>query len=549
MLALRRAWLVASRRGAAIGLASRFIGRCVSTIRIDDIVAPCGRDPDDPASGLIPSFYAPPDISSVMLAHLRWMLQKDRILHQDMMLIGPPGPQRRRIALAYAQLACREVEFVTITPDTTEADLKQRREIRSGSMEHSDQAPVRAAISGALLIVEGLERAERNVLPILNNLLENREMALEDGRFLCSPQRWRALLASGATENELAKQRLIPVHPDFRVCAICLPVPPYRGRALDPPLRSRFSARYIQLEDISAATRVDGSVGHGEERPSVLASRLIAAVLTLRNASANLSQSPTTDVDVTVSALRMGMNEQAVAQVDTPALSAALLQLRFLPGLSARVLPGLLHRMLPYWFLAEYASSRSRSHTPLSTTGPSDKPGTSATSVLGLSGALSSVLASLARLDDSVSVGAPDAFTVQKVFSTSSRGWEGAVAMAPASLAGTAFGMEKVAWSPLPVALGELAHADWMWNSKSDVKGSRFRATLPLEAVMGAMVVSHATGRDMVIVGPQGECTTSIDDKCCIPNLLLLCRSMWKVRARSRILSSIGLSYSYHSSV
>ena len=39
-----------------------------------------------------------------------------------------------------------------------------------------DQAVVRAAILGRILILEGLEKAERNVLPVLNNLLENREM-------------------------------------------------------------------------------------------------------------------------------------------------------------------------------------------------------------------------------------------------------------------------------------------------------------------------------------------------------------------------------------
>ena len=35
-----------------------------------------------------------------------------------------------------------------------------------------------------MLVLEGVEKAERNVLPLLNNLLENREMALEDGGFL-----------------------------------------------------------------------------------------------------------------------------------------------------------------------------------------------------------------------------------------------------------------------------------------------------------------------------------------------------------------------------
>ena len=86
---------------------------------------------------------------------------------------------------------------MTLTRDSTESDLKQRREIVAAadgsagvSAVFSDQAPVRAALNGRVLILEGIERAERNVLPTLNNLLENREMQLEDGRFLVSPARF-----------------------------------------------------------------------------------------------------------------------------------------------------------------------------------------------------------------------------------------------------------------------------------------------------------------------------------------------------------------------
>ena len=43
---------------------------------------------------------------------------------------------------------------------------------------------VNAAINGRILIIEGIEKAERNLLPILNNLLENRELNLDDGHFL-----------------------------------------------------------------------------------------------------------------------------------------------------------------------------------------------------------------------------------------------------------------------------------------------------------------------------------------------------------------------------
>jgi len=56
---------------------------------------------------------------------------------------------------------------------------------------------VRAATEGRILVLEGLEKAERNVLPVLNNLLENREMQLEDGRFLMSSQRYDKLLQVG----------------------------------------------------------------------------------------------------------------------------------------------------------------------------------------------------------------------------------------------------------------------------------------------------------------------------------------------------------------
>lgn len=44
------------------------------------------------------------------------------------------------------------------------------------------------------MIIDGVEKAERNVLPVLNNLLENREMQLDDGRFLMSANKYDKLL-------------------------------------------------------------------------------------------------------------------------------------------------------------------------------------------------------------------------------------------------------------------------------------------------------------------------------------------------------------------
>ena len=59
------------------------------------------------------------------------------------------------------------LEYVALSRDTTESDLKQRREIINGTAHYIDQSAVRAASEGRILILEGIEKAERNVLPVL----------------------------------------------------------------------------------------------------------------------------------------------------------------------------------------------------------------------------------------------------------------------------------------------------------------------------------------------------------------------------------------------
>ena len=100
----------------------------------------------DAALSRIPVGYLDEDISklgAVEVRHLKWMLQKDA-LQQDIFLIGPPSPFPRWLALSFAELTRQEVEFVQLTRDTTEADLKQRREIADGHVKFVDQPPVRA---------------------------------------------------------------------------------------------------------------------------------------------------------------------------------------------------------------------------------------------------------------------------------------------------------------------------------------------------------------------------------------------------------------------
>lgn len=191
----------------------------------------------------VPRKYYRNNLSQSSLHHLKWMMQKD-LLNQDIFLLGPPGPRKRHLALQYSELTNREHEYVALSRDTTESDLKQRREIIKGTAKYFDQSAVKAAKEGRILILDGIEKAERNVLPVLNNLLENREMHLEDGRLLIPASRYDKLLKEYG-EEELQKWKLVRVDDNFRVIALGLPVPKYRGNPLDPPLRSRFQARDV----------------------------------------------------------------------------------------------------------------------------------------------------------------------------------------------------------------------------------------------------------------------------------------------------------------
>lgn len=207
-------------------------------------------------------------------SYLRWMAQKE-MLGQDMCIMGSPGPAMRWLVLLYSCVTHREVRIVTLNRDVNESDLKQRREIRGGTLVYEDQSVVTAAKEGQILVLEGLERVERNVLPVINNLLENREMHLENGASLIQPARYDALerdivqeklsryrqhhlqssegpdprdlaMMHAEAQQQLHAMGLFRVSEKFCVIGITVPVPPFEGNPLDPPLRSRFQCLHIR---------------------------------------------------------------------------------------------------------------------------------------------------------------------------------------------------------------------------------------------------------------------------------------------------------------
>lgn len=182
----------------------------------------------------------------IALEHLEFLAKKWQ-LGQDVFLLSPPGPYARRLSLTFAALIQLPFEYVSFHRDVGEAELLQTRSLSAGGNLIFEDGPViRAMKNGHLLILEGVEKAERGVTPIINNILENREQNLADGRHLIPAEKLEAFRQEEAQQTDGSSSRFIPVHPNFRVIATGVPVPPYRGYPLDPPFRSRFQARWIE---------------------------------------------------------------------------------------------------------------------------------------------------------------------------------------------------------------------------------------------------------------------------------------------------------------
>ncbi|KAI3381394.1 hypothetical protein SNEBB_005189 [Seison nebaliae] len=200
------------------------------------------------------------NIPQSLLRDLKWMIQKDK-LEQDMFLVGPVTPRKRHLPFIYSELFNREIEYICTTRDTSESDLKQRREMKERNVKFIDQIVVEAVKNGRLLVIDAVENAERNVLPIINNLLENREMQLEDGSLLINENKYRNLLEKYGKED-INVSKLIPIHSNFRCIVLGTPygvnsversIIPFKfginGKSIDPPFRSRFQGKFLQNDE------------------------------------------------------------------------------------------------------------------------------------------------------------------------------------------------------------------------------------------------------------------------------------------------------------
>ncbi|KAK7249770.1 hypothetical protein SO694_00004647 [Aureococcus anophagefferens] len=133
----------------------------VAAVRIGDVAAAKVSPRADATLVPKPAAHrgATPWLSPEVLEAFRWMMQKVE-LRQDMFLVSEPGPRARGLVAAFCDLLGRG--GMRRSRATPASDLKQRREIRDGALVWANQAPVEAALHGRVLVLEGVDKAERN---------------------------------------------------------------------------------------------------------------------------------------------------------------------------------------------------------------------------------------------------------------------------------------------------------------------------------------------------------------------------------------------------
>lgn len=105
-------------------------------------------------------------------------------LGDHVLLIGNQGVGKNKLADRFLQLMNRGREYLQLHRDSTVASLTLRPVLQGGRLAFEDSPLVAAAVSGAVLVLDEVDKAPVEVVAALRTLLADGEMALADGRRL-----------------------------------------------------------------------------------------------------------------------------------------------------------------------------------------------------------------------------------------------------------------------------------------------------------------------------------------------------------------------------
>jgi hypothetical protein len=95
--------------------------------------------------------------------------------------------------------------------------LQQRTTTPEGDTVWRLAPLVEAALEGRLAVLDGLHRAHKSSLAVLQRLVQDRELQLFDGTRLTSEEKYEDLKeAEGLSDQDLEARGIRKIHPSFR---------------------------------------------------------------------------------------------------------------------------------------------------------------------------------------------------------------------------------------------------------------------------------------------------------------------------------------------
>lgn len=242
-------------------------------------------------------------------------------------LCGPKGSGRRTLLMAVAAELRWSLELFQCYADSTPRELLQ---LRRGGQERThwiDTALTRAIKNGSLCIVDGVGVRMDVLVPVLVQLLEDRETRLPDGSCVVHPERYAALLADGATPEKLTAQGVHRCHPDFRLAIVLnaddppfplsAPVAQYSMKSIDVAALVPQSPLAVRLAAFVKALAEPGRDKLRFSVPNIVHTALLAqsggvtAATTIRDAMLNPFLSAATQSQLTAALKAAGLADEA----------------------------------------------------------------------------------------------------------------------------------------------------------------------------------------------------------------------------------------------
>jgi hypothetical protein len=139
------------------------------------------------------------------------------------------------------------IEYIPLYKDMSARDLLQRRNTTfAGDTVWENSSLIKAALSGNLAIMDGIDTLSYGTLVTLQRLIKEREISLPNGNQLIHPIRYKNLIQKyGFTHEQLHDKGIFAIHPAFRIVALARPVSGSSGEGkpgswLSPEIVSLF---------------------------------------------------------------------------------------------------------------------------------------------------------------------------------------------------------------------------------------------------------------------------------------------------------------------